>query len=236
MKVPEEIIGLYWNDRAIYSGNTLMLRITGNGEMSCCGTATLTEVGKGFYSEKEKQDFAYMLMKYINTNYSYLFIANDSQMKQIGFGNVCGLLRELGAKEVDDSRNRNWGSSRMHLHVWNPTKLCGGAIRKYLHVERNGDRTPLWYHRLDAEGKAKALEESLPYWKVIQDQKTLMQERQKRNQTYQDLSALYRLNLLDNPELEQRLKQLGWVKANEISKQSDVSASAAVGLSKPLTW
>lgn len=225
---------LYYDSfRRTRGGSTLM----GLGSaflFNCCGSTDIQNVGWIFSSEKEKQNFVYVLFHSLTTGQTYYFIANSMQLNEgekSQFGNVTGLLRELGAKEVDDSKNRNHGPNKMHLHVWSPSLRSNEAWRKYLHFYSTNRTNPLWFHNLTDSEQVRLLEESKGKEQELATSKKMELERTTR-QKLEDNKYTARI-IVKGGHLDDYLRQLGWTKPGVTTNEPTQSIGKTVPTSNP---
>lgn len=191
---------------------------TGGFLFNCCGASEIQQIGTGFTSEQEKQNFAYMLFNSLERGQTYYFIASSDQLKRsVSFaksyplGIVANMLIELGAKEVDASKNRNHGPNNMHLHVWSPSFSDESPWQKYLKfVNPYGDVQPLWWSELTEEAQAKMLEDSKPQMENIRARNQQNVDVLKKQKDLQDKAAAG--YLMRNGKLDDMLKEAGWRK------------------------
>lgn len=197
-----------WN---IHGGVSYLL-IGPSYHLNCCGSSPMSHVDTEFVSERQQQNFACFLLRHIKFTQSYHFIASSFQLKcgeRARFGNVATLLRSLGAREVDTTRNRNHGRNTMNLHIWNPTRKCGGGGRKYLHYGTGiDDINPLWFHNLTEREKLQALLDSQP---ILDTSEVLRQEQKVRDIESRKNTQLWDAKtLISRHELDEYLKVNGW--------------------------
>lgn len=124
--------------------------------MHCCGSAQASGWSNyrftpdSTYSlDRLKQDFLWYLLSQLGTKTLY-YIATDEQYREWN-GKECplNLLAELGSKQVDHTKNKNYDESeanQMILHVW-CWKENEEALKKYVTWGESG-WLPNWWEAL----------------------------------------------------------------------------------------
>lgn len=203
----------------------------------CCGANDMTGMDYNFKSEEQKQSFVWRLYRTVNFSQTYYMIAATYQLEAkappyytepLQFGNTITLLRELGAREVDASPNRNHGPNNMHLHVWAPNRTDEGWS-KYIDPHTGN---PLWFHKLDKRVQQRLIDESLPKLKQLEEKRRSAREilvKQREAQRKQDWEYQIQVGIMD-----ESLAKLGWSKKD--GTKTNISTGSTVRFATDSIW
>lgn len=251
-KCPDEMLKVKYlpNEGALYPGTGDPGRIVpyngsngigiGRYLFNCCGAYEITSLSVPLVPSMDpwgrpnkvpdaaellraKQDFLTVLIRQMGFTRTFYFIATNVQVRDYAKeGMVLGLLLEMGAKMVDNTKNQVHGPAEMCLHVWAPN-LNKDLIRKY--VDFDGNNNPRWW--------VEASEVQRKEWLIKHPQETPAQmearyiatENKRRGEVVDKQKRELAAMLKYNPKW---LEELGWSKTSpkvETIKQTAVTGS-----------